>query len=136
MKKARFELDLAGKSAKMPATGDFLGYVFHVLNYVATISPNAREEEKFDRPFEWLPLEMRADFVMHQRAIAVKRAYKNADIFSHNFIGIVPPVAQSLTFSLQPNLILSFTNLAEANLNQPNSSLAMTNNFELTPLRD
>lgn len=41
--KSRFELDLAGESAKLLAAVDPRGYVYHVLNYVNAISPNALE---------------------------------------------------------------------------------------------
>lgn len=43
--KTRFELDLAGESAKLLASGDLLGYTFHVLNHIISISPNATEKK-------------------------------------------------------------------------------------------
>lgn len=60
-----------------------------MLNYVNTINLSATEEKESHRLLEWLPLDIKGDFVIDQpktvqefsdklRATAVKKTHKNA----------------------------------------------------------
>lgn len=58
---------LAGKSARFSAIWDPSGYVLPMPNYFGSIKTDETEEKKPGCLFEWLPLDMKADFVKNQR---------------------------------------------------------------------